>query len=83
MRSNRSGPIAGVVLAAGLSSRMGRNKLLFDLGGRSVVHAVVEVALCAGLDPVLVVLGHEADAVRASVDGLACRLSSARTTPMA
>ena len=73
IRSDRSGPIAGVVLAAGLSSRMGRNKLLFDLGGRSVVHAVVEAALCAGLDPVVVVLGHEADAVRASVGGLACR----------
>ncbi|HYS13728.1 MAG TPA: nucleotidyltransferase family protein [Burkholderiaceae bacterium] len=73
MRSDRSGPIAGVVLAAGSSSRMGRNKLLFDLGGRSVVHAAVEVALGARLDPVVLVLGHEAEAVRASVDGLACR----------
>lgn len=66
--------VAGLVLAAGSSTRMGRNKMLLDLDGRSVVRRTVEAALAAGLDRVVVVLGHEADHVRASLEGLACEL---------
>jgi molybdenum cofactor cytidylyltransferase len=73
MRPDRSGPVAGVVLAAGSSTRMGRNKLLFDLGGEPVVRRAVRTAREAGLDPIIVVLGHEADAVRAALDSLPCR----------
>ena len=62
--------IAGVVLAAGLSSRMGLNKMLLALGGRTLVRRAVTTALSAGLDPVLVVLGHESDQVRAELSGL-------------
>ena len=62
--------IAGVVLAAGLSSRMGLNKMLLELGGRTLVRRAVTTALSAGLDPVLVVLGHEGDRVRAELSGL-------------
>lgn len=64
--------VAAVVLAAGSSKRMGRNKLLLDLGGETVVRRTVEAALEAGLDPVVVVLGHEAERVGAELDGLAC-----------
>jgi len=71
--SERSGRVAGVVLAAGSSSRMGRNKLLFDLNGEPLVRRAVRTAVDAGLDPVIVVLGHEADAVRAALEGLPCR----------
>jgi len=73
MGPDRSGPVAGVVLAAGSSSRMGRNKLLFDLGGEPVVRRAVRSTLRAGLDPVVVVLGHEADAVRAALVSLPCQ----------
>lgn len=62
--------VAGVVLAAGLSTRMGRNKMLLELGGQAVVRRAVKIACEAGLDPVLVVLGHEADRVRAALAGL-------------
>ncbi len=65
--------IAGIVLAAGSSSRMGHNKLLLDLGGEPLVRRVVERALAAGLDPVIVVLGHEADRAGAALDGLTCQ----------
>jgi molybdenum cofactor cytidylyltransferase len=65
--------IAGVVLAAGSSSRMGRNKLLLDLGGETLVRRAVGRALAAGLDPVIVVLGHEAERVRAELEGLPCQ----------
>ncbi|HZX43175.1 MAG TPA: NTP transferase domain-containing protein, partial [Myxococcaceae bacterium] len=43
-----------MVLAAGTSSRMGRNKLLLDVGGQSVLRRAVRTALDAALDPVLV-----------------------------
>jgi molybdenum cofactor cytidylyltransferase len=66
------GPVAGVVLAAGTSSRMGRNKLFLSLQGQSVLRRAVGTALAAGLDPVLVVLGHEAEKAQAELDGLRC-----------
>ncbi|HEU0202947.1 MAG TPA: nucleotidyltransferase family protein [Burkholderiaceae bacterium] len=72
-RTGHAGSIAGVVLAAGSSTRMGSNKLLFDLGGETVVHRAVRAASAAGLDPVIVVLGHEADKVRAALADLPCR----------
>lgn len=62
--------VAGVVLAAGLSSRMGRNKLLLPIDGESLVRRAARTALDAGLSPVVVVLGHEADRVGGELDGL-------------
>jgi molybdenum cofactor cytidylyltransferase len=61
-----------VVLAAGSSSRLGRNKLLLDLGGETVVRRAVRAGIQAGLDPVIVVLGHEAGRVRGELEGLPC-----------
>ena len=58
-----SAPVAGIVLAAGSSTRMGRNKLLLELGGEPLVRRAVRTALEADLSPVIVVLGHEAAAV--------------------
>jgi len=62
--------IAGVVLAAGSSTRMGQNKLLLELGGESLVRRAVRAALEAHLDPVVVVLGHEATRVQDELSGL-------------
>jgi molybdenum cofactor cytidylyltransferase len=59
--------IYGVVLAAGMSRRLGRPKQLLDLGGRPLVAHVVQRALAAGLDGVVVVTGHEREAVEAAV----------------
>jgi molybdenum cofactor cytidylyltransferase len=64
--------VAALVLAAGSSTRMGRNKLLLDLGGRTVVQRTVQAAIDSGADRVVAVLGHEADLVRPLLDGLAC-----------
>jgi molybdenum cofactor cytidylyltransferase len=66
----REGRVAGVVLAAGSSSRMGSNKLLIDLGGETIVRRAARRALVAGLAPVIVVLGFEADRVAAALQGL-------------
>lgn len=68
----RQGAVAGVVLAAGSSRRMGANKLLLPLGGATVVRRAVETALAAGLDPVVVVVGHERERVRAELADLRC-----------
>lgn len=64
--------MAAVVLAAGSSTRMGRNKLLLELGGETLVRRAVRSAAEAGLDEVVVVLGHEEPRVRAELAGLAC-----------
>jgi molybdenum cofactor cytidylyltransferase len=71
---DRRGSVAGVVLAAGTSSRMGRNKLLLELGGQSVLRRAVTTAAEAGLDPVLVVLGHESERARAELRTLPCTM---------
>ena len=72
MPGDRSGRVAGVVLAAGTSSRMGRNKLLLPLGGTSVLRRAVATAREAALDPVVVVLGHQSDRALSELAGMAC-----------
>ena len=66
--------VAGIVLAAGASRRMGAsiNKLLLEIDGEPMVRRVVRRAIGAGLEPVVVVLGYEADRIRESLDGLEC-----------
>ena len=68
-----AGPVAGVVLAAGASTRMGRNKLLLRVAGESLLRRAVARSVAAGLDPVIVVLGYEADRAREELSGLPCR----------
>jgi molybdenum cofactor cytidylyltransferase len=64
--------IAGLVLAAGRSSRMApRNKLLEPIGGEKMVRRVAAVAIAGGAEPVVVVTGHEAASVAAALRGLA------------
>ncbi|MCY4634427.1 MAG: nucleotidyltransferase family protein [Acidobacteria bacterium] len=70
--SERNGAVAGVVLAAGSSTRMGQNKLFFELDGATLLRRVVRCALDGGLDPVIVVVGHEAERARAELAELAC-----------
>ena len=73
MPGDRGGAVAGIVLAAGTSSRMGRNKLFFTLDGVTLLRRAVSRAVDARLDPIIVVLGHEADRARAELVGLPCR----------
>lgn len=62
--------IYGVLLAAGLSSRMGQPKQLLFWRGRPLVRHVAEVALASRLAGLVVVLGAEAVAARAALVGL-------------
>lgn len=63
--------VAGIVLASGLSRRLsGANKLLLPVAGTAVVRRTVAAYLDAGLAGVHVVVGYEADRVRAALSGL-------------
>jgi molybdenum cofactor cytidylyltransferase len=63
---------AGLVLAAGTSSRMGSNKLLLEVAGEPLLRRAVRAALDAGLDPVIVVLAPDAEPARRVLAGLPC-----------
>jgi CTP:molybdopterin cytidylyltransferase MocA len=65
---------AAVILAAGASVRLGRPKQLLELDGEVLLQRVSRICLEAGCDPVMVVLGSEAEALRPVLDGLAVRV---------
>lgn len=65
------GPRVGVVLAAGRSERLrrltgGRSKLLLRLGGLPLIERAIRTLLASGLERVVVVVGHEGDAIAAA-----------------
>lgn len=66
--------VAGVILAAGASTRFGQPKQLLDWHGTPFVRAIAQTALAAGLDPVLVITGSRAEEVEAALHGLPVRL---------
>ena len=70
MSAREQGSVAGIVLAAGNSTRMGKNKLLLELEGEPVLRRAVRRASEAGLDPVIVVLGFESERAREVLSGL-------------
>ena len=72
MPFDRAGAVAGLVLAAGASTRLGRNKLFLELEGESLLLRAVRRVSNAGLDPVVVVLGYEADRAREALSGMRC-----------
>jgi len=73
VRPETTRPRVGVVLAAGLSSRMvvetgGGSKALLRVGGISLVERATRRLLALGLERVVVVVGHNADPVAATVN---------------
>jgi molybdenum cofactor cytidylyltransferase len=63
--------VAGVLLAAGESSRFADgNKLLATYDGEPLVRHAALTLVQAGLDPLVAVVGHEADGVESAIAGL-------------
>lgn len=60
---------AGIVLAAGEGSRMGRTKQLLPFRDRTMIECVVDAALASALHRVVVVLGHQAHAIEPLLRG--------------
>ncbi|MEZ5363092.1 MAG: nucleotidyltransferase family protein [Bryobacterales bacterium] len=60
--------LAGVILAAGRSSRMGRDKALLPCGESTFLGSLVRT-FRKRCDPVIVVLGHNAEQIRPAAEG--------------
>jgi len=56
-------PMAGIILAAGMSTRFGTTKQLAEVGGKHLLESVLDAALSSCLDRVVVVLGHRAEEI--------------------
>src|SRR5262249_30575017 len=67
--------IAAVVLAAGLSRRMGTSKLLLAYEGTTVLRRATERVLAAGVWGVIVVVGPEHDAAARALAALPVRFA--------
>ncbi len=63
--------IYAIVLAAGLSSRMGVQKLLLPFGGKTVISHIVDQLLASTVSEVNVVVGHQAERISAELSGRA------------
>jgi CTP:molybdopterin cytidylyltransferase MocA len=63
--------LGGIVLAAGAGRRFGGPKALVSLGGELLVERAVRIAVGGGCEPVIVVIGSQADEVltRANIGG--------------
>lgn len=63
--------VGGLLLAAGTSSRFGdRNKLLAKHDGEPIVKLAAQTLLEAALDPIVIVVGYEADRIREAISEL-------------
>lgn len=67
MQDRARARIGAVVLAAGTSSRMGEAKQLLRVGERTLLQQVIENVRGAGVDEIVLVLGHRAETIQESV----------------
>jgi CTP:molybdopterin cytidylyltransferase MocA/SAM-dependent methyltransferase len=65
--------VAALVLAAGASSRFGSPKALAQFEGRPLLEHVLDAVREAGIDEIVVVLGHSADEIEDGIDWLSER----------
>jgi molybdenum cofactor cytidylyltransferase len=68
------GDIAALILAAGESSRMGRDKALLPYRGKTFLTTVIDNLRGAGIGEITLVLGHHAEAIQSAVDLTAVRI---------
>ena len=57
-----------IIPAAGLSERMGENKLLLPLDGKPLIHSTINAVL-SYTDDVIVVIGHERERMEERLSG--------------
>ena len=66
-------PHVAIVLAAGRSRRLGQPKQLLVVDGETLLRRAVRFAIASGAAETFVVLGADAESLRESLKGLACR----------
>lgn len=59
--------ISAIVLAAGAGTRFGGTKQIAEVRGKPLVQHAIDAATGAGVDEVIVVLGHDAERVRSTL----------------
>ncbi len=59
--------VAGIILAAGRSSRMGSPKQLLEVDGRPLIAHVIDTAARTTLDELIIVVGHAAPPIREAI----------------
>ena len=67
MEARSNSRTAAVILAAGVSSRMGEAKQLLRLGGQTVLEKVLQNVRGSRVDEIILVLGHAAETIKESV----------------
>jgi molybdenum cofactor cytidylyltransferase len=60
--------ISGIILAAGESQRMGRDKALLTYHGKAFLETIIQNLNAAGIEKIAVVLGHHAEVIQAKVN---------------
>ena len=60
--------VAGIILAAGTSSRMGRPKQLLPFKGKTLLAWAIEAAIQSSLTQVILVLGHNTADIQKTLD---------------
>ncbi len=75
MATGQRGPVRGILLAAGASTRMGEMKQLLPFGSASVVEHIVETLLAAPVEELVVVVGHEEESVSGRLAGKHVRIA--------
>jgi molybdenum cofactor cytidylyltransferase len=66
--------VAAIVLAAGGATRFGQPKQLIEWNGKPFVRHIVEIALKAGLSPVIVVVGAYQEQVCSALDEIPVKI---------
>lgn len=64
---------SAVVLAAGKSSRMGKNKLLLEIDGKKILDWILQT-LTSTLDEVIVVTGYNPEPIKKIVESYHCKI---------
>lgn len=67
-------PVAGILLAAGGSFRMGQTKQLLEMDGQPLVRRVAARAVESGFSPLIVVVGAARDVVVTALEGLPVKI---------
>ena len=73
--------VAAAILAAGLGKRMHSDmpKALIELGGRPVVQHVLDSVVAAGVDNIVVVIGHKGELVQQALGhGVSCAVQESQ-----
>lgn len=65
---NETMTIPGIILAAGRSLRMGKNKLLLNFHGKPILQHVIDAAQHSSLSPLILVLGSNSDVIRSQIN---------------